>query len=155
VCLCRYDNPPILLLTLKTLSDFLSQPINNAPLVVWRICFGVLMLAESWGAILTGWVRKNLIEPEFTFSFIGFEWLQPLPGNGMYGYFFVMALAALGVALGWRYRISAILLALLWSGAYFMQKLLDYSFRQNPTLDRFHLWCFGQVLSRLVGRRFH
>lgn len=80
------------------------------------------MLAESWGAMLTGWVHKNLIEPEFTFSFMGFEWLQPLPGYGMYGYFFVMGLAALAVALGWRYRWSTIALALLWSGAYFMQK---------------------------------
>jgi len=80
------------------------------------------MLAESWGAILTGWVHKNLIEPQFTFSFMDFGWLQPLPGFGMYVYFFVMGLAALGVALGWRYRTSAIALALLWSGAYFMQK---------------------------------
>lgn len=71
---------------------------------------------------MTGWVHKNLIEPQFTFSFMDFGWLQPLPGHGMYGYFFVMGCAALGVALGWRYRWSAIALAILWSGAYFMQK---------------------------------
>lgn len=80
------------------------------------------MLAESWGAILTGWVHNNLIEPQFTFSFMHFPWLQPFPGGGMYAYFFLMGLAAMGVAVGWRYRVSAIALALLWSGAYFMQK---------------------------------
>lgn len=80
------------------------------------------MLTESWGAILTGWVHKNLIDPQFNFPFMDFGWLQPLPGYGMYGYFFVMGCAALGVLLGWRYRWSAILLAICWSGAYFMQK---------------------------------
>ncbi|MFT6320530.1 MAG: hypothetical protein ACJAT4_001455, partial [Granulosicoccus sp.] len=39
--------------------------------------FGFLMVAESFGAIATGWVKKTLVDPQFTFSFFGFEWLQP------------------------------------------------------------------------------
>ncbi|HSR60491.1 MAG TPA: HTTM domain-containing protein, partial [Robiginitalea sp.] len=64
----------------------LFSRIDNSPLVLFRICFGVLIALECFGAIATGWVRRTLVEPEFTFPFIGFEWLQPLPGMGMYGY---------------------------------------------------------------------
>lgn len=101
----------------------LNAPTPIAPLAVWRIAFGILMVAESWGAIATGWVRKNLVEPDFHFVHMDVAgWLAPLPGAGMYAYFGVMGLAALGVALGWRYRASAAVLAVLWTGAYLMQK---------------------------------
>ena len=90
---------------------------------MWRIAFGLLMLAESWGAIATGWVRANFVEPRFHFVHLDVAaYLQPLPGGGMYAYFAVMGLAALGVALGWRYRACAVALAALWTGAYLMQK---------------------------------
>jgi hypothetical protein len=74
------------------------------------------------GAILTGWVRRVMIEPEFTFSFIGFEWLQPLPGNWMYAYYSLMGLFGLLVMLGYRYRLSMLAFALMWTGTYLMQK---------------------------------
>jgi hypothetical protein len=55
--------------------------IDNTPLILFRIFFGFLIACESFGAIATGWVKSVLIDPQFTFSFIGMEWLQPLPGN--------------------------------------------------------------------------
>lgn len=86
------------------------------------MCFGILIALESFGAILTGWVNKNLIAPELHFPFIGFEWLQPLPGVGMYLYFGVMGMFGVLVALGYRYRLSIFLFTVLWTGAYLMQK---------------------------------
>ena len=62
------------------------------------------------------------MEPVFTFSFIGFEWLQPLPGFGMYFYYGLMGLCGLAVMIGFRYRMSMMLFALLWTGSYLMQK---------------------------------
>ena len=104
------------------LSQFLFKKIDNAQLVVFRVFYGLLVSAECYGAIATGWVRRTLVEPEFTFSFIGFEWLQPLPGNGMYIYFAVMGTLGLLIALGLKYRFSALAFAVLWSGVYLMQK---------------------------------
>jgi len=98
------------------------QPVDNAPLIVFRIFFGFLMACESFGAIITGWVKNVLIDPKFTFSFIGFEWLQPLPGNGMYYYFALMGTFGLLIMLGFRYRIAVLSFTLLWAGVYFMQK---------------------------------
>lgn len=102
--------------------QFLFKKIDNAQLVVFRIFYGLLVSAECYGAIATGWVRRTLVEPRFTFSFIGFEWLQPLPGNGMYIYFAVMGTLGLLIALGYKYRFSALAFAILWSGVYLMQK---------------------------------
>lgn len=104
------------------LNQFLFRKIDNAQLVVFRVFYGLLVSAECYGAIATGWVRRTLVEPKFTFSFIGFEWLQPLPGNGMYIYFAVMGTLGLLIALGYKYRFSALVFAILWSGVYLMQK---------------------------------
>lgn len=96
--------------------------IDNSGLILFRMVFGLLITLEAWGAIATGWVRKVLIEPEFTFSFIGFEWLQPLPGNAMYYYFVVMGILGVMVMLGYKYRWAVTGYTLLWAGVYFMQK---------------------------------
>ena len=101
---------------------FLFKAIDNSPLVVFRMFFGFLVACESFGAILTGWVKRILIDPEVTFSFIGFEWLKPLPGFGMYFYFIAMGVFGLAIMLGYRYRIAIISYTILWAGVYFMQK---------------------------------
>ena len=104
------------------LERFLFTKIDNSPLVVFRMLFGVLVSFECYGAILTGWVKRNLIDPSFTFSFIGLEWLQPLPGYGMYCFFFAMGTLGICIALGYRYSISVLSFTILWAGVYFMQK---------------------------------
>lgn len=109
-------------LILSRIQLFFFKPIDNSQVVLYRMLFGFLMAVESFGAIGTGWVKKTLVDPQFTFSFFGFEWLQPLPGNGMYYYFILMGLVSLMVMLGYRYKLNILALALLWSGAYFMQK---------------------------------
>lgn len=100
----------------------LLQPIDNAPLIIFRIFFGFLLAAETFGAILTGWVKKNFIDPQFTFSHIGMEWLQPLPGYGMYFYFATMGFLGIFVMLGWKYRLTLSAFTILWTITYLMQK---------------------------------
>lgn len=100
----------------------LFSKIDNVPLLIFRVFFGILIALESFGAIATGWVKETLILPRFTFNFIGFDWLQPLPGNGMYFYFLVMGTFGVFIALGYKYRFSIIGFTLLWLGVYLMQK---------------------------------
>lgn len=146
---------------------WLFKHIDNSALVVFRIFFGLLCFLESVGAIFTGWIKRTLIDPEFTFNFIGFEWLQPLPGYGMYVYYAIMGLFGLFIMLGYKYRFSILAFAFMWSGTYLMQKssynnhyylLMLLSFimvllpanryasidvKQNPNLKRISmpLWC--------------
>ncbi|WP_136482138.1 HTTM domain-containing protein [Cognatitamlana onchidii] len=104
------------------LNKHLFKHIDNSGLIVFRIIFGLLCFLESVGAIFTGWVKHTLVEPHFTFNFIGFEWLQPLLGNGMYYYYAIMGIFGLCVMLGYRYRLSMICFTLMWSATYLMQK---------------------------------
>jgi vitamin K-dependent gamma-carboxylase len=104
------------------MKDRLLKEIDNAPLIIFRIFLGFLLACETFGAILTGWVKANFITPKFTFSHIGMEWLQPIPGNGMYYYFIVMGILGLLVMAGYKYRLSIALYTIMWSGVYFMQK---------------------------------
>ena len=104
------------------LNRVLFQKIDNSPLIIFRIFFGLLVAAEGFGAISTGWVRRTLVEPHFTFNFIGFEFLQPLPGNGMYFYFAAMGLLGIFITLGYKYRLSIISFTIMWWAVYLMQK---------------------------------
>ena len=104
------------------INSFLFKHIDNSSLIIFRIIFGFLCFSEAVGAIFTGWIKRTLIDPDFTFSFIGFEWLQPLPGNGMYVYYVVMGLFGLLIMVGYRYRLSIIMFTLMWTGTYLMQK---------------------------------
>ncbi|MFP2996917.1 HTTM domain-containing protein [Spongiivirga sp. MCCC 1A20706] len=104
------------------LDQWLFKRIDNTSLVVFRIFFGLLLFLESVGAIFTGWIRRTLVEPEFTFTFIGFEWLQPLPGYGMYFYYAIMGFFGLMVMLGYKYRFAIISFTIMWTATYLMQK---------------------------------
>lgn len=98
------------------------QPIDNSPLIVFRILFGLLIFAESLVAITTGWVKKNLVDTIVDLPHIGMDFLVPLPGNGMYYYYILMGLTGILIAIGYKYRLSVGLFTVLWAGVYFMQK---------------------------------
>ena len=104
------------------MEKFLFRHIDNTPLIVFRIIFGLLLFLESVGAIFTGWITRAFIEPKFTFNFIGFDFLQPLPGNGMYFYYLAMGIFGFCVMIGYRYRLAIISFFILWSASYLMQK---------------------------------
>jgi vitamin K-dependent gamma-carboxylase len=104
------------------MNKFLFRHIDNTGLVLWRVIFGLLISIEAFGAIATGWVKRTLVEPNFTFNFIGFDFIQPLPGDGMYYYYVLMGIFGLLVMLGYKYRISMFCYALMWTFVYLMQK---------------------------------
>lgn len=104
------------------LNRLLFQRIDNSSLIIFRIFFGILISLECFGAIATGWVNRNLIAPKFKFPFIDFDFLQPLPGNGMYFYFGLMGLMGICIALGFKYRASMITFTTMWTATYLMQK---------------------------------
>ncbi len=80
-----------------------------APLVVFRIIFGGLMLFGVSRFMLKGWVQELYINPEYYFGYLGFEWVKPLPGDWMYLPFLLMLIASLGILFGFLYRFSATL----------------------------------------------
>ncbi|EDP97270.1 HTTM domain-containing protein [Kordia algicida OT-1] len=145
------------------LNKLLFKQVDNTSLVVFRVFFGLLICLEGFGAILTGWVKRTFIDPDFTFTFIGFEWLQPLPGVGMYFYFMLMGICGFLVMIGYKYRWSMGIFTILWTCAYLMQKTsynnhyyllvllcifmwivpahhyLSVDAKQNPKLKKIHM----------------
>lgn len=80
------------------------------------------MFFELAGAVAIGWVDEVYIDPQFTFSFIGFEWMQPLPGLGMYAVFLGLSILALCITFGYRYKLALLLLFVGWAYVYLIHK---------------------------------
>ena len=136
------------------LNAFFFKRIDNSSLIIFRIFFGILIALECFGAIATGWVKRQLITPQYTFPFIDFEWLSHLSGYGMYIYFSVMGILGICIALGYRYRTSCIGFTILWAMAYLMQKTAYNNHYYLLILISF-LMCFfpANVNSSLDARR--
>ena len=100
---------------------FLYRRVDNSQLVAFRILFGLILSVEGFGAILTGWVRRAFVDPEFTFKIPGFEWLEPLPGPGMFWLYGALGCLGLAVMLGYFFRLSLAGYLVLWSWAYLTQ----------------------------------
>ena len=134
-------------------------------LALWRILFGAILFFECCGANWVGWTKKVFVDPPvLTFNFIGLEWLQPLPGYGMYILFYGMGVLGLCIMLGFRYRLAMVLFTIGWMSVYFMHKtnynnhhylvlllclmmcvspahrFLSLDVRRNPGLARSHIW---------------
>ena len=106
----------------KAFANRLFQPVSIAPLIIFRIIFGFLLFYHAVSTCLNGTVYQNYIAPPFTFTYIGLEFLQPLPGAGMYLYVALMAILALLIMLGAWYRIAILFYAILWTFLYLVQK---------------------------------
>ena len=84
-----------------------NQPVDAAPLALFRICFGIMMFISIIRFWAYGWIEKFYIEPQFFFSFYGFEWIKPI-GVFTYFIFIICGISALFVALGFKYRLSIV-----------------------------------------------
>lgn len=91
----------------RPLKAALFSPIDIAPLVFFRITFGLLMILDCAGYVLKGELRRKWIEPQFHFTYFGFGWVPTPSAEWLYTLMALLAMAALGVMLGLAYRFSA------------------------------------------------
>lgn len=89
------------------LKTYFNKQTNVAPLVVFRILFGVMMLFSMLRFWANGWIEKLYITPSYHFSYYGFAWVKPL-GSFTYVLFAICAVSAVFVALGFKYRWAII-----------------------------------------------
>ena len=107
--------------------QWLERPKDILPLVVFRVGFGLLMFASTVRFMLNGWVTQFYVEPVFHFTYYGFDWVKPLPSEGMYAIFVALALLALCIAAGAFYRLSMAAFFVLFTYV----ELLDKSYYLN------------------------
>ncbi len=106
-------------------------PVDGDFLVYFRVLFGLMMLWQvlSYFAVQSNGctILTNYYIRPFHFTYYGFGWIRPWPGEGMIVHFVLMAVLALGILLGFMYRLCAVLFCLGW--VYFF--LLDKAYYQN------------------------
>lgn len=105
------------------LHKWLFKRIDNSALIVFRVIFGTLLVAQAWGSIITGYIKNRVLPTvDFTFSFIGFDFIQPLPGKWSYVFYIVMGIFGVGVTIGYKYKYSMGLFTVMWTWLYLFQK---------------------------------
>ncbi len=112
--------------------DFLFKKIDNRHLAWIRIVVGSWFFIDVVSMLLSGYVKEAYVEPEFNFPFYGFEWIEPLPGIGMYILFIFLAIVSVGITLGYRFK-TCLVLFIIGFGYVFM---CDITY----TLNKFYLF---------------
>ena len=90
-------------------------PVSPASAAAFRVIFGLLGVVAVVRFGTKGWISELYIEPAHHLSYYAFGWVQPWPGWGMYLHFALLGLAAIGVALGYRYRLCIVAFVLLFT----------------------------------------
>ncbi|MEE9334548.1 MAG: HTTM domain-containing protein [Granulosicoccaceae bacterium] len=109
---------------LARLWKYVFREVDASSLAVFRICFGGLLLFESinYGLFLCldCMYRSSVV----LFKYQHFEWVTLLPGNGLEWVLALMGISAMGVMLGWYYRLCSVLLLLCFSYHFLLDQAL-------------------------------
>lgn len=132
----------------QTLINKIEKPVHLAPLAVFRMIFGFMMLAAVIRFWSYGWISSLYIEPVYYFPYLGLEWIKPLGNPGMYILFAIMGISALGICLGFFYRWAAFVFFVLFSYV----ELID----KTPYLNHYYFICLVSfLLIFLPAHRFY
>ncbi len=89
------------------LKNYFKTNTEAAPLAVFRIFFGIMMVLSITRFWSYGWINELYIQPKFFFSYYGFEFVKPID-QYTYLIFALCGLSAIFVAIGYKYRIAII-----------------------------------------------
>ena len=81
------------------------KPVDASSLAVLRIGFGALLIFNSINNLALCPTCRYL-EPQLLFKYHYFEWVVPWPGIGLWVHWSIMALCALAIMVGYRYRLA-------------------------------------------------
>ena len=87
------------------IDNYLKRSTASSKLVVFRICFGLMMLYSMLRFWSKGWIDSVYVVPKFHFKYYGFEWVESL-GGYTYLLFIVCILCAVLITIGLWYRLS-------------------------------------------------
>lgn len=89
------------------INSYFNKYTDSSPLVIFRIGFGLLMSLSIIRFWSKGWIESLYLEPDFHFSYYGFEWVQPL-GNYTYLLFIICFISSFFITIGYRYKWSVL-----------------------------------------------
>ncbi len=124
------------------LESHLYRRVDGASLAVFRIAFGALMLWDVWKYFAYDWIGLMYVTPRFHFTYFGFGWVEPWPGDLMYVHFAVMGVLAFLIMIGLFYRVAMVLFLVAFTHAF----LID----QVEYLNHFYLVILLSILMVFV-----
>jgi vitamin K-dependent gamma-carboxylase len=95
--------------TIVKVKNLLFSPIDISILVYFRIIFGTIMLWEVLRYFEHDWISSYWIKPTFFFTYYGFDWVRPWPGDLMYVHFIGLGVLSICILIGFKYRICTTL----------------------------------------------
>jgi hypothetical protein len=116
----------------------LFAPVDISSIVFLRVAFGAVMMWEVYRYFIYGRIFRYYIEPAIHYTYYGFGWVRPWPGEGMYWHFYALGFLAACIFVGFCYRVAAALFFLGFTYVF----LLD----QTEYLNHFYLICLMSFL---------
>jgi hypothetical protein len=104
----KHPKKPSAAATAGNWKDRLFDPIDVSSIALFRICFGVLLLRDVHRMHSTDGIKLFYIDPPTYFPFFGFDFIRPLPGDGMYLLFGALAISAVLITVGLFYRVAMV-----------------------------------------------
>lgn len=83
-----------------------NTTVSIAPLITFRIVFGLLMFFSIVRFWWRGWITTVYVLPKFHFTYMGFEWVRPFGSMAMHFFFGIMLLSTLLILFGLFYRLA-------------------------------------------------
>ena len=90
----------------KNKFSFLNKESHIAPLAIFRIAFGFMMMVSTLRFFWNGWIEQLYIKPTYFFTYYGFSWVKPLGEIGMYAIFLLLLIASIMILLGYYYKLA-------------------------------------------------
>ena len=106
----------------QRITQNLYEPVPIAPLVFFRIAFGVIMFIEMMRFFSKGWIERYYIQPEFFFTYDFFHWISPWENEGMFIHFIALSGLAIFIAFGFLYRVSMVMFFLGFTYIFLLDK---------------------------------
>ncbi len=108
----------------------LFRPVDIAPLVFFRVVFGVLGFADVIGIWIYHHLYQGNFDPAgFQFKYMGFEWVPVMPEPFMSLLFLITAAASIFILLGKSYRSSTLVFAIGFTWIFLLEKAVYLNHR--------------------------
>lgn len=108
---------------LVSLQERLNEPTNGIGLALFRILFGGLMVYEALFVFLP-WTGMILSPKHFHLNYPALGFVAPLPAPWHFIEPIILAVAAFGMAIGYKFRLSAVLFTLIFGHLFFIDQLV-------------------------------
>ena len=113
--------------TITSFRDKLFMPVSSASLGLFRILVGFILFFQTSSLISSNFVQEHIFESKIRFPFEYFEFLEPLPKDGMRWLLLLMLGATVFMILGRFFKIATFLYTVSFTYLW----LLDKSYFNN------------------------